>query len=93
MIRAGYQDITKGLFGVGKQLRAHGLKRGVPSAFTPAGGRMPQVKELILEVLKNPEIELTPRRLLAKRAWELSDQLLTPPPPRGPIRLVGRKPT
>ena len=79
MIRAGYQDITKGLFGAGKQLRAHGLKRDVPCAFTPSGGQMPKVKELIPEVLRNPEIELTPRRLLAKRAWELSDQLLDAP--------------
>ena len=44
LIGAGYQEITKGLFGAMKHLRAHGLKRDTPGAFTPAWGANATVK-------------------------------------------------
>ena len=40
---------------------------------------MPKVTEIIPEALRTPEIELTPRRRLAKRAWEMSDRAVDAP--------------
>ena len=39
LIGAGFGEITKGLFGAIKHLRAHGLQRDAPGAFIPVGGR------------------------------------------------------
>ena len=45
----------------------------------PVAGECQKAEELVPLALQRPERELTPRRVLAKRAWELSDQAMAAP--------------